>query len=403
MGRARTKTLATRREPPHNRSRRTRRFLITRLESNMLKPTQTVVALLGLCLLIGLPAEASAQEPRPKAKGVDDALPRPDGKPADVSKTVKVFVLMGQSNMLEMGNVAGDKDGTLEYAVKKEGLYPFLVDAEGKWTTRQDVRNVAVMGSGGPGKTQVRKNEWLSVSGARIGVEQGIGHHMGNALEEPVLILKSAIGNRSLGWDLLPPGSPAYEYQDPKDGKTYVYAGYGQSPDRWEKGTEPKSINWKAGLQYDGDIARAKEVLDNLDKYYPGAKSYEIAGFFWWQGDKDRYNAGHATMYERNLVALIASLRKDFNAPNAKFVCATLGQTDKEQPEGTEKAILEAKLAVADAKKYPQLAGSVATVYTHPLSMGSSSNAHYGNNAKTYMNVGLGMGEAMVKLLRESK
>ncbi len=31
--------------------------------------------------------------------------------------------------------------------------------------------------------------------------------------------------------------------------------------------------------------------------------------------------------------------------------------------------------------------------------MGSSSNAHYSGNAKTYMNVGLAMGEAMVKLL----
>lgn len=344
-----------------------------------------------------------AQDTKPKAKGVNDALPRPDDKPADVSKTVKVFILLGQSNMLEMGNVAGDKVGTLEYAVKKEGLYPFLTDQEGKWTTRQDVRIVAVMGSGGPGKTKIRKNESLTVSGGRIGVELGIGHHLGNALEEPVLILKSAIGNRSLGWDLLPPGSPSYEFKDPKDGKTYIYAGYGQSPERWEKGTEPKAINWKAGLQYDGDVARAREVLDSLEKYYPGAKKYEIAGFFWWQGDKDRYNAGHAAMYERNLTNLIAALRKDFDAPNAKFVCATLGQTDKNSPTGTEKAILEAMFAISDPKKYPKLEGMVATVYTHPLSMGSSSNAHYGNNAKTYMNVGLGMGEAMVKLLKQSK
>jgi hypothetical protein len=370
----------------------------------MPNPNKSSALLLGLCLLAGLASGVSAQAPQPKAKPVDDALPAPDGKPADVSRTVKVFILMGQSNMLEMGNVEGDKDGTLEHAVKKEGLYPFLADGEGKWTTRKDVRNVAVMGSGGPGKTQVRKNDWLSVTGAKkVGVEVGIGHHLGNAIEEPVLILKSAIGNRSLGWDLLPPGSPSYEHKDPKDGKTYVYAGYGQSPDRWEKGTEPKPIEWKAGVQYDGDVARAKEVLDNLDKYYPGAKTYEVVGFFWWQGDKDRYKAGHAEMYERNLVKLIESLRKDFNAPNAKFVCATLGQTDKDNPTGTEKPILEAEFAVSDPKKYPKLEGTVATVYTHPLSMGGSSNAHYGGNAKTYMNVGLGMGEAMVKLLKQSK
>jgi hypothetical protein len=35
--------------------------------------------------------------------------------------------------------------------------------------------------------------------------------------------------------------------------------------------------------------------------------------------------------------------------------------------------------------------------------MGSSSNGHYGGNAKTYMNFGLGMGEALVDLFKEDK
>ena len=35
----------------------------------------------------------------------------------------------------------------------------------------------------------------------------------------------------------------------------------------WEKGTEPKKIGWYAGMQYDGDVANAKEVPDELDKY----------------------------------------------------------------------------------------------------------------------------------------
>ncbi|MEC7498643.1 MAG: sialate O-acetylesterase [Planctomycetota bacterium] len=334
-------------------------------------------------------------------------LPDPDGKPADMTKKVKVFIIMGQSNTLEMGKVKGDKEGSLEHAVKEEGLYPFMVDDAGDWTVREDVRNVHVMGSGGPGRTSVKRNDWLTVSGSKIGIETGIGHQLGNAIDEPVLILKTAIGNRSLGWDLLPPGSPSYEYDlEVKDKatkklqtKTFVYAGYGQSPDKWEKGTEPKPIGWKAGVQYDGDIARAKEVLSKLDEFYPGAKGYEIAGFLWWQGDKDRYNEGHAAMYEKNLNNLIASLRKDFDAPKAKFVCATLGQTSKENAKGNEKLILDAMLAISDASKYPKLKGEVATVYTNPISMGSSSNAHYGGNAKTYMNVGLAMGEAMVALL----
>ena len=336
-------------------------------------------------------------------------LPDPDGKPADMKKKVKVFIIMGQSNTLEMGRVKGDKKGTLEHAVKKEDLYPFMVDDQGKWTVRKDVRNVHVMGSGGPGKSRVKRNDWLTVSGGKIGIETGIGHHLGNAFDEPVLILKSSIGNRSLGWDLLPPGSPSYEFEmevrdrktKKKEKKIFVFAGYGQSPDKWEKGTEPKPIGWKAGLQYDGDVARAKDVLKNLDKYYPDATGYEVVGFLWWQGDKDRYNAGHAAMYEKNLNNLIAALRKDFDAPKAKFVCATLGQTSKEKAKGNEKLILDAMFAISNPKKYPKLKGDVATVYTHPLSMGSASNAHYGGNAKTYMNVGLAMGKAMVDLLKK--
>jgi hypothetical protein len=151
--------------------------------------------------------------------------------------------------------------------------------------------------------------------------------------------------------------------------------------------------------QYDDDVANAKKVLAELDKYYPGAKSYEIAGFFWWQGDKDRYNAAHANRYEQNLVHLIKQLRVDFASPNAKFVCATLGQT-KKGATGTEGKILEAMLSVDGISgKYQEFKGNVATVYTNPVSMGGSSNGHYNGNAETYMNVGELMGQAMVELL----
>jgi len=323
-------------------------------------------------------------------------IPDPDGKPADMTKPVKVFIIMGQSNTLEMGRVTGEAEGTLEFAVKKESLYPFMIDDRGNWTTRQDVRNIHTMGSGGPnGRGGVRRNDWLTVSAGKIGIEQGIGHQLGTYLDAPVLILKSSIGNRSLGWDLLPPGSERYEYKE-RDGKTYMYAGSGDTFDRWEKGTEPPSVNWHAGLQYEGDVARAKAVLAKISEFYPGATKYEVTGFIWWQGDKDRYKEGHAAQYGKNLVALIRSLRKDFDAPAAKFVCATLGQTDKENTAGNEKMIIDGMFSLLDND---ELKNDVGVVYTHPLSMGGASNSHYGGNAKTYMNVGLELGEAMVELL----
>jgi hypothetical protein len=138
----------------------------------------------------------------------------------------------------------------------------------------------------------------------------------------------------------------------------------------------------------------------NLSTYYPGATKYEVAGFFWWQGDKDSRDMGLATHYEQNLVNLIKYLRKDYNAPNAKFVTASLGQTAKGATDGGGQ-ILNAMLNVdGSSGKYPEFKGNVAAVYTHPLSEGGSSGAHYSGNAETYMNIGQAMGNAMVGLLK---
>jgi hypothetical protein len=366
-----------------------------------MKPVLRLAPLLA-ALAIGLTGTATAEPP---GAALGAKLPKPDDKPADMTKPVKVFILLGQSNMLGSGTVRGETEKSLENAVKTQNLYPFLIDESGEWTERKDTRNVRVMVGRGGGMG-VHSNEWMTVKGGKIGPELGIGHHLGNFLEEPVMILKSCIGNRSLGWDLLPPGSEGYEFTDTdkKTGKetVYTYAAYKQSPMRWEKGTEPEPIGWYAGKQYDDDIANAKKVLENLAEYYPGAESYEIAGFFWWQGDKDRYDAGLAAHYEKNLVHLIGQLRKDFDAPHAPFVCATLGQTEKDDSSNNnDTKIFAAQMAVdGGTGKYPQFKGNVATVYTHPLSHGGSSNGHYNNDARTYMNVGLAMGEAMLGLLK---
>lgn len=64
--------------------------------------------------------------------------------------------------------------------------------------------------------------------------------------------------------------------------------------------------------------------------------------------------------------------------------------------------ILKAQLSVDGmVGKYPEFKANVSTVYTHPLSQGGASNSHYNGNAQTYMDIGLAMGEAMIKLLKE--
>ena len=71
----------------------------------MMKSTKLLAS--GLSLLF-VASTALAENP------INDKLPDPDGKPADMSKPVQVFILMGQSNMLEFGAVKGAKNGTLE-------------------------------------------------------------------------------------------------------------------------------------------------------------------------------------------------------------------------------------------------------------------------------------------------
>lgn len=342
-----------------------------------------------------------------------------DNQPS-LEKPVQVFILMGQSNMVGLGKIKGP-EGSLEHAVKEQKKYSYLIDAQGNWKERPDVRFVRVMVGKGGGM-QLFNNEAMTVQTCKtIGPEFGIAHEVGDHLDAPVMILKSCIGNRSLGWDLLPPGSERYEFAaKDKAGKEtpLVYAGYKDRPDMWAvdpakgKATEPpaqwldkngKPIDWYAGKQYDDDVANAKAVLADLNKYYPGAKKYEVAGFFFWQGEKDGGNAGHASQYEQNLTRFIKQLRKDFDAPNAKFVLATLGEATKGS-DGNGGLVLNAQLAVdGNSGKHPEFKNNVATVYSNPLSKGGSGNSHYNGNAETYMDVGAAMGKAMIELLKAAK
>ncbi|MFU8780980.1 MAG: sialate O-acetylesterase [Kiritimatiellia bacterium] len=337
---------------------------------------------MAVCASVFMAVSLLAVEPDPRAHQIAPY----DGSQPDISKPVQVFILLGQSNMLGFGRTLGMEEGRLEYAVKEKGLYPYLVDAEGNWISRKDVRNVRVMND------RQFNNEWMTITGGNIGPEIGIGWHLGNGIDAPVLILKSCIGNRSLGWDLLPPGTPAWEH----DGQIQPgYRGTTQDPH-----AEAEPEGWYAGTQYDNDIAAAKRVLSNLSEYVPGATEYEVVGFFWWQGDKDMRNAAHAAAYEDNLVRLINSLRNDFNAPNAKFVSATLGQTTMETGEN-QGLIRDAKFNLANPEKHPEFAGHVGAVYSHPLSKGGSSSGHYSRHAETYMNIGEAMGWTMVELLQK--
>jgi Carbohydrate esterase, sialic acid-specific acetylesterase len=301
-------------------------------------------------------------------------LPDPDGKEADMSKPVQVFIMMGQSNMLGFGNPGPVKGVAAE-------KYPYLVDDAGNWNVRKDVRNVFFC------MAQLKYNDWLTPENGngsgKFGPEVGIGNYLGHAIDAPVMLLKSCVGNRALGWDLLPPSAVGTG----KDGKSYE--GDSESSNRQVSEAVKAKSGWYAGLQYDQDVGAAQTALKDLATYYPGGTKFEVAGFFWWQGNAEA-GKGSIENYDKNLAFLFNDLKKDFNAPNAKFVCATLGEHDMNAP-------LSKKMF--DFVALPEFKDQAAVFFTQPVANGGSSGSHYSGNGETYMNVGEGMGKAMVELL----
>jgi len=288
-----------------------------------------------------------------------------------------------------------DIPGTLSTVVRKDGKFPYLLNKDGSWASRDDVWYKGVVTAGA--------NKWLSVgcgaSANSIGPELGFGHKLGDYHDQPVLILKASQGNRSLAWDFLPPGSKRYE----ADG--FFYAGYKDSPARWKIGFTPEPINWYAGKQYDDCFNEAHQVLENFESNFPlwKGRGFEIAGFVWWQGHKDQGNPVHAQRYEQNLVHLIKTLRREFNAPQAPFAIATIGFGGWKM-QGNALTVANAQLAVSGEQgKYPGFKGNVRTIETRGFWRSESISPrnqgfHYNQNAETYMLVGEALGDAMISL-----
>ena len=262
-------------------------------------------------------------------------------------------------------------NGDLEAVSKREGKFPWLVDQDGNWTIRNDVyfqeARLAEDGKGSP----------LSATsnGKSIGPELGFGHVLGTFHDEQVLLIKTAQGNRSLGFDFRPPSSGR---TDPKN--------------------KFESAEYK--LMVDG----VRKTLDNIDKVVPGyqGQGFEIAGFAWFQGHKDSGSEQSIAEYEEHLVNLINDVRNEFENPKLPVVVATVGFGGHQMQEKFLR-ILNAQMAVGDAKQHPEFDGNVASVDTRDYwrevdESPTSQDYHYNRNAETYVLIGDALGRAMVRL-----
>jgi len=284
---------------------------------------------------------------------------------------LQITYLKSGSAALWLEQVDREGKGDLVTLTKKDKKFPYLLDDKGEWIARNDVyfqeARITPEGKGSP---------LCAVSnGNSIGPEVGFGFVMGTFHDEQVLLIKTAMGNRALGFDFRPPSS-----------------GYAVPASEWE------------GLEYRLMVKGVRQTLDNIAKVVPGyaGQGYEIAGFGWFQGHKDSGSTKEA--YEKNLVNLINDLRKEFKAPKMKAVVATVGFHGYRLSKGPWQGVWEAQMAVGDPKQHPEFAGTVASVDTRDFwrEVGESpreQDYHYNRNPETYMLVGEAMGRAMVKML----
>jgi len=322
---------------------------------------------------------------------------------------VKVFILAGQSNMEGHGSVEMGRDpataddpkakskpvegglGSLRRLVTEHGdLYgptgkTPLVGRDGGWVVRNDVWVWATTDKGEHGRLAVG-------FGARgtIGPEFGFGHIVGNHEDGPVLIVKTSWGGKDLGVDFRPPSA-------------------GKAPD-YVKGKRREAIDANpdvVGHFYRLMLEHVKDVRTNLGKYFPdlAGRETEIVGFGWHQGWNDGCNADMTAEYEQNLARFIRDLRKDLGVKNLPVVIATSGFGGREQSQDRRLGIINAQLAVADAARYPEFKGNVASVDTRDFwrpkeQSPSGQGYHWNGNGETHYLIGEAMGRAMIDLMK---
>jgi hypothetical protein len=316
---------------------------------------------------------------------------------------VRVYILAGQSNMEGKAKIS-----LLERQIRAPGtskLFAHLHD-NGVWKTRDDV-HIRFLGRSGP----------LTVgygSPDRIGPELQFGHVMGDHFPEPVLLIKTAWGGKSLYRDFRPPSAGM-----PDD---FVLDRDLARAQKRRPNTTLEEVRTSYGFYYREMVKQVRDTLMNLDTYVPDAadRGYTLAGFVWFQGWNDMVNADYTAAYTDNLACLIRDIRRDLDAADLPCVIGQLGVGGVTQPDSKPNPKRDAfKAAQAAAAEKPEFRGTVALVRTDRYwdkeadavfqqgwkdhlqeweRVGSDYPFHYLGSAKTYCAIGGAFAEALLQL-----
>jgi alpha-galactosidase len=289
------------------------------------------------------------------------------------TKPLKVFILAGQSNMEGHAEIR-----TFDYIGRDPLTAPLLKEMRNPDGTPRVCDKVWMSYLTGPydgsangeglGKLTAgfgeRGNQPTKI-GRKIGPEFTFGIYMEKELKEPILIIKTAWGGRSLNTEFRPPSAGQYtlpkEVQDRWDKHPQGAHGIPKMEDRkkWQEDKDAAS-----GVFYLMMIEHVQRVLADPKRVcpeYDQKAGFELAGFVWLQGfndlvDGQTYPNGNYEEYSRLLSHFIRDVRKDLSAPKMPFVIGVLG-VDGEKNVNFRKAMA----APADM---PEFKGNVIAVDT---------------------------------------
>lgn len=278
---------------------------------------------------------------------------------------LKIFILAGQSNMeghakIETFDYIGDDPKTAPLLKEMRGP-----DGQPRVCDHVWISYLTGMGdnlgeghgrlTAGYGSRRIPKE-----SGGKIGPEFTFGIFMDKAFDEPVLIIKTAWGGKSLFYDYRPPSAGPYERTE-NDIK------------------RERNLPENSGHYYRLMIGHVRETLKNIRRVYPEydeKAGYEIAGFVWFQGFNDMVNRevypipprdskeNRFAKYSVWMADFIRDVRKDLKAPKLPFVIGVMGVGGMSD---VNEHNLQFREAMAAPASLPEFKGNVAAVRTGPF------------------------------------
>ena len=286
---------------------------------------------------------------------------------------LKVYLLVGQSNMQGHAHVR-----TFDHIGMDPKTAPILEAIRNAVGTPKVCENVWISSVDtavpeGERHGRLTAGYGASGRGSKIGPELTFGIYMQQHVDEPILVIKTAWGGKSLNTDFRPPSAGPYEFNTQqlenlkKQGKDIAQARADRSK--------------KTGQYYRLMMEHIKKVLGNIKRVYPAydAKAgYELAGFVWFQGWNDmvdrgtypnRAQPGGYAQYSEVLVHFIRDVRKDLSAPKLPFVIGVMGvggPVEKYGPDQKRYSGIhsEFRKAMATPAKVPEFKGNVTAVFT---------------------------------------